>query len=191
MDTERDTMTQDTGRSSDSGMGMRWGADPRQSEEAHKHLGIYLADHHAGSVAGLELAQRAAGHNAGTTIGRTLNEVVLEIAADQRTLEQLMRALNIETSPAKRAMAFVMERFARLKANGRLFSYSPLSRVVELESLALGILGKLALWEGLERVPALDGVAHLDFAHLAERARSQHAAVEECRREAVKLAFAT
>jgi hypothetical protein len=170
-------------------MGMRRGAGPRQSETARKLLGIYLADHHAGSVAGLELARRAAGHNAGTPIGIVLDDVVAEITADKRTLEQLMQALDVETSPAKRAMAFLTERFARLKANGRLFAYSPLSRVVELESLALGILGKRKLWEGLERVPALDGVAALDFAGLAERARSQHAAVEECRRQAVDVAF--
>ena len=53
------------------------------------------------------------------------------------------------SSPVKRTLAFLSERAARLKTNGRLFTYSPLSRVVELETLALGILGKLALWEGL------------------------------------------
>ena len=71
-----------------------------------------------------------------------------------------------------------------------MFAHSPLSRVVELETLALGILGKPALWDGLTDVPSRAGVAGLDFASLAERARSQHAAVEGCRLQAVELAFA-
>ena len=170
-------------------MGMRWPAEPRPSQPARKLLAIYLADHHAGSTAGLELAKRAARHNAGSRIGAVLDDVVLEIAADRRALERLMEALQIQPSAVKRAGAFLGERLARLKTNGRLFSYSPLSRVVELEGLALGILGKLALWEGLAGVPALQGVAGLDLADLAHRARSQHDAVEECRRQAVELAF--
>jgi hypothetical protein len=164
--------------------------ESRPSPSARKLLAIYLSDHHAGSTMGLELAKRAASHNAGSRIGVVLDDIVREIAADRKTLERLMDVLEVRTSPVKRAGAFVSERLARLKTNGRLFSYSPLSRVVELEGLALGILGKQALWEGLADVPALEGIAGLDFADLADRARSQHAAVEECRRQAVVLAFA-
>ncbi len=175
---------------------MEAGTGTRQNLEAgaagpdRKLLSIYLADHHAGSAAGIELARRAARNNVGTRIGAVLDDVVAEIAADQGALEQLMDALAVPDSPIKRTLALAGERAARLKPNGRLFTYSPLSRVVELESLALGILGKLALWEGLTTVPGLDGVAGLDLAQLAERARSQHDAVEECRLQAVELAFA-
>lgn len=169
---------------------VRRSADPRPSAPARKLLAIYLADHHAGSTAGIELARRAARHNAGTRIGMVLDDVVREIAADRRSLEQLMEALDVHSSPVKRTLAFLSERAARLKTNGRLFTYSPLSRVVELETLALGILGKLALWEGLAELPAMQGIAGLDFTDLAGRARSQHAAVEECRLQAVELAFA-
>jgi hypothetical protein len=162
------------------------GARPRS---VPKLLAIYLADHHAGSTAGLELAERAARNNAGTRIGTVLVDVAEEIAADRLALERLMAALDVRTSPAKRTAALLGERLARLKPNGRLFSYSPLSRVQELEAVALGILGKLALWEGLGEVEELRGVAGTDFAALADRARSQHAAVEECRRQAAELAF--
>lgn len=171
-------------------MGTRRPVESRPSPDARKLLSIYFADHHAGSTAGLELAKRAARHNAGTRIGVALADIVQEIAADQRSLERLMQTLDAHPSAAKRAVAFLGERLARLKTNGRLFTYSPLSRVLELEGLALGILGKLALWEGLAGVPALQGVADLDFTDLASRARSQHDAVEECRRQAVELAFA-
>ena len=162
----------------------------RPSQDAQKLLSIYLSDHHAGSTVGVELAKRAARHNVGTRIGAVLEDVLVEIEADRLVLERLMASLDVQTSPLKRAGAFLAERLARLKTNGRLFTYSPLSRVVELEGLAMGILGKQALWDGLAGVPALEGVAGLDFADLANRARSQHDAVEECRRQAVELAFA-
>ena len=41
------------------------------------------------------------------------------------------------------------ELIGRLKANGRFRQRSPLSNVVELELLALGIMGKRKLWEAL------------------------------------------
>ena len=40
----------------------------------------------------------------------------------------------------------------RLKTNGRLFTYSPSSRVVELELLAAGIVTKRSLWRSLKAV---------------------------------------
>lgn len=190
MDADGHSTTTRDPEAGEAPMGMRRPGESRPSQPARKLLAIYLADHHAGSTAGLELAKRAARHNAGTRIGAVLDDVVHEIAADRRALERLMATLDVQPSPVKRVGAFLGERLARLKTNGRLFSFSPLSRVVELEGLALGILGKQALWDGLAGVPALEGVAGLDLADLAGRARSQHDAVEECRRQAVELAFA-
>lgn len=189
METEQEAAASEQSQAA-PGMGMRWTNGARPSKPARKLLQIYLADHHAGSTAGVELARRAARHNAGTRIGVVMDDVVAEIVADRRSLEQLMDALEVRPSRVKQTLAFVAERAARLKTNGRLFSYSPLSRVVELESLALGVLGKLALWEGMADIPALQGIAGLDFPGLAERARSQHAAIEECRLQAVEVAFA-
>jgi hypothetical protein len=189
METEQEDAAPDRGTPA-SETGTRTGTEFRPSPSARKLLSIYLSDHHAGSTAGIELARRAAGHNAGTRIGVVLDDIVDEIDADRRALERLMEALDVQTSRIKLTMAVATERAARLKANGRLFTYSPLSRVVELEALSLGILGKLALWEAMADLPALAGIAGLDFPELAERARSQHAAVEECRLQAVEVAFA-
>jgi hypothetical protein len=73
-----------------------------------------------------------------------------------------------------------------VKLNGQLRGYSPLSRVLELESLAVGIAGKEALWKALQRVAAVDTV---DLEGLIERARRQRADVEEHRLVAVDEAF--
>jgi hypothetical protein len=190
MDADGNSTTTTRQHDADNSMGMRWPGTSRPSQPARKLLAIYLSDHYAGSTVGVELAKRAARHNAGTRIGVVLDDVVAEIEADRRALERLMASLEVEPSRVKRAGAFLAERLARLKTNGRLFHFSPLSRVVELEGLALGILGKLKLWEGLADVAALQGVAGLDLTDLARRARSQHHAVEECRRQAVEVAFA-
>ena len=65
-------------------MGMRWPGPARPSQPARKLLAIYLSDHHAGSTVGVELAKRAARHNAGARIGVVLDDVVAEIEADRR-----------------------------------------------------------------------------------------------------------
>ena len=54
------------------------------------------------------------------------------------------------------------EKLGRLKPNGQILGYSPLSRLVELETLALGITGKRSLWEALLGVADED--ARLDRA---------------------------
>jgi hypothetical protein len=73
-----------------------------------------------------------------------------------------------------------MEKLGRLKLNGRLTGYSPLSRLLELETLHLGITGKRELWRALERALGND-VPGFEFEELARRAERQAAEVEEHR----------
>ena len=84
----------------------------------------------------------------------------------------------------------MFEKVGRLKPNGQLTGYSPLSRVVELEGLALGVTGKLGLWKALRELvdeePRLDA-AELD--RLRERAERQQAELEEHRLRAAGEAF--
>jgi hypothetical protein len=147
-----------------------------------KLLATYLNDHLAGSTVGLELAKRARGSNEGNEYGEVLTRVAREIEEDRETLQQLMDALEIGRDRPKLLAAWTGEKFGRLKPNGRLFSYSPLSRLVELEALGLGISGKLSLWQTLAEVAAED--ARLDaaeLARLAERAERQRAEVSQLR----------
>ena len=152
------------------------------------HLAIYLRDHHAGATAGVELARRAAGSNEGTAYGEELERIAVEIAEDKRTLERVMEELGVSVDPIKDRAAWVAEKVGRLKPNGSLIGYSPLSRVIEIEGLALGVTGKLALWESLRTVvgTAIDGV---DLDRLAERAADQRDRLEGLRRSAVSEAL--
>jgi hypothetical protein len=137
-------------------------------------LATYLNDHLAGATAGRELARRSAGANRGNSYGPVLEELAGEIESDRRQLEALMRRLDIGVDRLKVAGGWLGEKVGRLKPNGRLLGYSPLSRLVELEVLSVAVQGKLSLWRSLRAVadeePALGAV---DFDRLIERAQRQ------------------
>jgi hypothetical protein len=156
------------------------------STKSERLLEIYLADHLAASSAGLELARRSARSNAGNATGEFLRRLVVEIEEDRERLERVINQLGFKPSRPKEVAAWVAEKVGRLKLNGQVRGYSPLSRVLELESLAVGIAGKEALWKALRRVAAVDTV---DLEGLIERARRQRADAEEHRLAAVDEAF--
>jgi hypothetical protein len=157
---------------------------------ASKYLATYLNDHYAGATGGLALARRAASENEGSELGAFLSELADEIEADRATLGEIMGALGVGTDRTKVIAALVFERVGRLKPNAQLRGYSPLSPLVELEVLGLGIRGKLALWRALGEVadtPPLDGE---QLAELAARAERQVADVEARRLEVARSALA-
>jgi hypothetical protein len=155
-----------------------------------KLLATYLNDHLAGSTVGLELAKRARGSNEGNEYGEALARVAREIEEDRAALQKLMDSLEIRRDRPKLMAAWTAEKLGRLKPNGRVLSYSPLSRLVELEALGLGISGKLSLWQTLAEVAAED--ARLDsaeLARLAERAERQRTEVSRLRLRAAHEAL--
>ncbi len=155
-----------------------------------KLLGIYLNDHLAGATAGMEVARRSAGSNKGTGYGAFLRKLAKEIEQDRDSLKDIMRRLEFGEDIPKKVGAWMFEKVGRLKPNGQLTGYSPLSRVVELEGLTLGVTAKLALWKALRELvdeePRLDA-AELD--RLSERAERQQGELEEHRLRATGEAF--
>ena len=152
-------------------------------------LGIYLNDHLAGATGGLELVRRALGNNRGTAYEADLARLAREIDEDRATLERTMERLRIPRSPVKAPLAWALEKVGRLKPNGRLLEYSPLSRVIELELLAGGVETKRALWVTL-RTLVQDGVdLGVDVEELIARARRQRRLIERRRVQAAAEAF--
>lgn len=150
-----------------------------------RYLSIYLNDHLAGATAGVELARRLHAENEGNgALGPALLRLRSEIEADRATLEKVLDRLGVAGSRIKPIGAWLLERLGRLKPNGHLRSYSPLSRVLELEGLAMGVVGKTELWRGLAELD-LDEQAGVDFADLAARAERQRATIAELHRLAV------
>jgi hypothetical protein len=154
-------------------------------------LATYLSDHFAGATFGLELVRRCRAKNEGTPFAAPLSDLVREIEADRRTLLALMRRLGLEPSIVKTAVGWTLEKARRLKPNGSVFAYTPLSRVAELEILVTGIMGKRALWKALEaHFPAGERIEGFDYGALAERAERQLEVAERLRLDAAAIAFA-
>jgi hypothetical protein len=154
-------------------------------------IAIYLNDHLAAATGALELARRAAGSNAGNDYGPFLAELAGEIEDDLHALEVVMERLAVGRDRLKVAAGWAAEKAGRLKLNGQLLGYSPLSRVVELEMLSLGVEGKLSLWRVLEPLAADDPrLRDVDVTDLMTRARSQRRRLEPRRLRAAREAFA-
>lgn len=145
-------------------------------------LGIYMNDQLALGVLWREVARRSQRNNSGTQLGEVLERVSAGIAEDVETFQQIMRRLGVRRNPVKIGLAVGAERLGRLKLNGRLGTYSPLSRFVELDFLAMGIEGKKLLWATLRDLAGLASrLPDIDFDHLIERAEHQRADLEPFR----------
>jgi hypothetical protein len=154
-------------------------------------LPIYLNDHLALATAGRDLARRAAGSNRGTGLGDFLTAFAADVVADRQQLLDVMARLDVGQDPVKVAAGWLGEKLGRLKLNGRLFEYSPLSRVLELEGLMAGVHGKLALWRTLAAAAVEEPrIADIDFTNLIARAQEQLEALEAHHGDAVVVMLA-
>lgn len=147
-------------------------------------LGIYLNDHLAGAMAGTELARR---------ISRThpeLRALAAEIDADRGELLDVMRTFGVEPRQHKAAIGWLTEKAGRLKLNGRLLGRSPLSDVLELETLRIGIEGKAAMWRALQTLPGQNIGADAErLDRLLRRAEGQADLVDAYRLRIAPKAF--
>jgi transaldolase len=153
-------------------------------------LAIYLNDHFSGATGGLELFRRAAQAQQGAGGETPLAELTRQVEQDRESLAQIMTDLGVSIDGSKVALGWLAEKAGRLKPNGRLFSRSPLSDVLELESMLLGVQGKAACWRTLRALAETDPRLypdHLDT--LLERAERQSQILEEMRTAAATRTF--
>lgn len=152
-------------------------------------LRIYLNDHLAGATLGCDharhLEQRYEGHPFGTSMARTADQIV----EDRDTLQALIERLDVGRNPAKEASAWMAEKVGQAKFSVAGPGEDELGTFQALETMALGVAGKLALLHALETIEdAWPEVATLDLAGLIGRAEQQWAALET---ERVNLAART
>ncbi len=153
-------------------------------------LDVYLNDHHAGSAAAVELVERIRDNNEGTKLASHMERLLRDIEADQATLGAVMEALGVSTSTSKQVAGKVLESLSRFRLNERVTGNEDVTRLMELETLSLGIEGKLALWRSLGQVVASrPALADFDLPALADRAVKQRARVEPFRLQAAAEAF--
>ena len=146
---------------------------------ADKAMDVYLNDHLAGAVLGSDLAQQIRDHNANTPLGELMRSLAPQIEEDRQTLIGLMARMGTSENPIKQAGAWVTEKASRVKLTGMSSGEPELGTFMALESLALGVQGKLSLWRALEQVasehPAL---ASVDLGELIARAHAQYDLLE-------------
>jgi len=153
-----------------------------------ENLDTYLNDHLAGSVGAMELLDHLVEVYQGSQYSAFLSALREDIGADQRTLQGFIRDLGLKESDLRKAGAWFVEKFSRIKL--RLDSDDDgLGLFQALEGIALGISGKEALWRALEASNNLPELQVLDYHSLEARAREQFAQVEAKRLELAPQVF--
>jgi hypothetical protein len=155
-----------------------------------RRLDVYLNDHLAGAMGGIELCRRTLRENSGTDLGTFLEGLLAEIVEDRRALEEVALSLGSDRSPLKPAAVWALEKAGRLKLNGQLRGYSPLSRLIELEALQSGVTAKRSLWQALQAAFGDDPrLREVDLDALIERADRQVTGIETQRLAAAGAAL--
>lgn len=155
-----------------------------------QYLGIYLNDHLAVLAGAEELVDRSLQSNRGTPLGEFLQSLLDSIREDRNALESLMDEREVKQNWAKTGGAWLAERVGRLKLNGELTGYSPLSRLVEIEGIGLALEARRAFWATLSEV-GISQAAGRPAEELAARSQSQVGELEAHRRSAAKEALGT
>jgi hypothetical protein len=151
-------------------------------------LATYLNDHLAGAQFAIAMLQRMRDAHPDESLHQFASKLLAEIESDRAILQKLADEVGGNTNALKEATAWLTEKASRLKL--RLGDGDELAEFEALETLALGILGKLKLWQSLatvvDRHPPLQ---RLKLGELADRAQSQHAQVESRRLAAARKLF--
>lgn len=159
---------------------------------ANDALDRYLNDHLAGSVVALGLLEHLAEERAGTPDAGVLNSVSAEIEADRAVLLDLMAELGVSPSQPRQAAGWLVEKAGELKLRLDDRDDGALRRLEGLETVALGVEGKRALWYALAAVLECGTrVPRRDYAELTRRAEAQRQIVEGLRLQAAREALGT
>jgi hypothetical protein len=156
--------------------------------EMEDPLSIYLHDHLAGAALAVDLLEALRDRHPGDELGDFAAMILSEIQEDRTTLKNLADRIGAGSSQLKEFSAWLSEKLTRIKLNRQSHS---LGTFEALEFLALGIRGKLALWDALKTLTPSDTRLHgMDFDGLATRAKAQHDQVEERRLAEARIVLA-
>jgi hypothetical protein len=156
---------------------------------AYNGLEVYLTDHLAGATAGLNLARMASEEHRADEHGPFFGEIASEIKADYHKLEQLIEELGSDSSATKTAVAEIGTKLMAPKFTGG--DDDELNAFITLETLSIGVEGKLCMWKALRTVAdAYPALAGYDLDELLERAQSQRDRLEAKRLEVAPQALA-
>jgi hypothetical protein len=155
------------------------------------YLSTYLNDHLGASVAGIELTRRCLSNNTDSELGKFLETFLLTLQDNQVHIRKLLRRLGAPESVAKKLGGWTIEKIGRLKLNNAILRYSDLSRVIELETLLVGLQAEISLWSVLEKYRSTDArFEGIDLKLLRTQSEDMREGLKEHHSRAAELAFA-
>lgn len=153
-------------------------------------LVTYLHDHLAGSNFAINLLETLRDHYANEPLGEFASRQLVMLEEDRTILRQIVERVGKGSPDIKEAAAWVMEKLSRFK-----LSHGPeraLATFEALETLAVGIQGRIKLWRALTVVAETDDrLKDFNFGELITRAEVQHDEVEQKRLLVARMALAS
>src|SRR4051812_4546400 len=143
---------------------------------SHDLLAIYLTDHLAGATAGSRRMRRLAKAEGDAADSTELSRVADEVEEDRSTLMSVVENAGVSPRWYKTAIASLGERVGLLKTNGAILHRSPLTSLVELEAMRMGVTAKLCLWGALRHTELSTS---FDLDDLIQRAQRQLGVLED------------
>lgn len=154
------------------------------------NLSVYLNDHLAGSMAGLEILESLCGLLENSEFAAEIEALRAEVEQDREELEQLIERLGYKQSAVRKASGWLAEKAMTLKLLVDDPRSGPLRIYESLEALSLGVEGKRCLWEAMIAVAGDDPRINLtQIRDLHDRARDQRHRVERMRLSTAQSAF--
>ncbi|MCV2487930.1 hypothetical protein OF117_01025 [Geodermatophilus sp. YIM 151500] len=153
-------------------------------------LGIYCNDHLASSTGGIELVSRMLGTHRGGRWEEPLQQLLAELRDEKASLLATMAAMGYPVRQYKQLGTWVGEKLGYLKLNGRLFSRSPLSNLVEFEFLASAVRAKRSGFETLRIAAEVESrLDKTELDRLIDQANAQFEWLTRARREVAADVF--
>jgi len=157
---------------------------------ADKAMDVYLNDHLAGATLGSDLAEQIRNRHEGTPLGEVMSSIASQVEEDRQTLLELMERMGTSKNPVKQASGWLAEKASRVKFSGAVSGEPDHGAFMALESLTLGVEGKMSLWKALKEVASqYPPLASMNLDELIDRAEAQHSALEPARLAAARRAL--
>jgi hypothetical protein len=154
-------------------------------------LAVYLDDHLAASVAALRMMEEIAELERGRPLEQKMLTLRSEVAEEQQMLREMLAQIDAGESRWKQAAAWLTEKVGEGKLALAARVHPALATLQGLESIALGLHGKLCLYRVLGEIAAHDPRLSAERRSTFEaRTIIQQSMIEHERLDAARAAFA-
>lgn len=155
-----------------------------------RRLKIYVDDHLAVMTGEIELARRCRSENPQAPLGPFLENLIADLHDQRSLVGEMLRQIGGSPSRLKSGLGWLAEKMGRFKLNDSWVRYSDLSRLLELENLAMAALERVALWENLQDTRSNDDrMSGIHFSHLRDQSQQHLNEINSHRRSAASRAL--